>query len=108
MKNFKKRWKITSNWQLCVILIVFAITGSSSAKLAGPVTEFFGIQKDMGWYFYWPFRILIIFPIYQVILVAMGWLFGEFKFFWKFEKKMLKNVGLGKLITSSSEKSEES
>ncbi|MFT5077862.1 MAG: hypothetical protein ACI836_001358 [Saprospiraceae bacterium] len=98
MKKLKERWNITSNWQLTVILIVFALTGSSAAKFAAPLTELIGIKSEMGWYIYWPVRILIIFPIYQVLLVFMGWLFGEFRFFWEFEKKMLRRTGLGFLI----------
>lgn len=95
MKKLKERWNLTSNKQVLIVFIVFAITGSSSAYLANPLTDFFGITKEMGWYIYWPFRILIIFPIYQVLLVFFGWLFGEFKFFWWFEKKMLRALGLG-------------
>lgn len=94
MKKLKQRWKITSNWQLTVIFIVFAITGSTSAKLAAPLTEAIGITKEHNWYIYWPIRILIIFPAYQLLLVFFGWLFGEFHFFWNFEKKMLRSMGL--------------
>lgn len=100
MKKLKERWNVSSNWQLAVIFLVFSITGSTAAKFAGPLTDFVGITKDMGWYFYWPVRILIIFPIYQVLLVLFGWLFGEFKFFWAFEKKMLRHLGLGFLVSS--------
>lgn len=103
MKKLKERWELKSNWQLCVVFLVFAITGSSSAKLAGPVTDFFEITKEMGWYVYWPFRILIIFPVYQVLLVFFGWVFGEFEFFWGFEKKMLRSMGLGFLLKKEKE-----
>ncbi len=98
MRKLKQHWNITSNWQLTVIFIVFAITGSTSAKLAAPLTEAIGITSDNGWYIYWPIRILIIFPAYQVLLVFFGWLFGEFHFFWNFEKKMLRSMKLGFLI----------
>lgn len=98
MNKLKARWGITTNWQVFVILLVFAVTGSTSAKFAGPVTDFFGITKDMGGFVYWTFRILIIFPIYQVLLVFFGWLFGEYTFFWNFEKKMLTRMGLGFLL----------
>jgi len=98
MKKLKERWNIKSNLQLVIILIVFALTGSSAAKFAGPLTDAIGVTKEMGWYIYWPVRILIIFPIYQVLLVFMGWLFGEFEFFWAFEKKMLRRTGLGFLV----------
>lgn len=99
MKKLKQRWNIETNGQLFIVFLVFAITGSSAAKLASPLTDFFEIKKEMGWYVYWPFRILIILPIYQFLLVFFGWVFGEFDFFWNFEKKMLRGMGLGFLLT---------
>ncbi len=98
MKKLKERWNIESNWQLTVIFVVFAITGSTAAKFAAPLTHAVGIGSEMGWYIYWPVRIFIIFPIYQVLLVFFGWLFGEYIFFWNFEKKMLRSMKLGFLI----------
>jgi len=100
MEKLKKRWGIESNFQIIIIFIVFGITGSVSAKLAAPLTELIGVTKEnvSGWV-YWPIRILLIFPIYQVLLVFFGWLFGQFKFFWAFEKKMLKRLGLGFLLS---------
>ncbi|PKA84068.1 hypothetical protein ATE92_2238 [Ulvibacter sp. MAR_2010_11] len=98
MNKLKQRWNIHSNWQLFVVFLVFAITGSTAAKFAAPMTDFVGITREMGWFIYWPTRILIIFPLYQVLLVLFGWLFGEFSFFWDFEKKMLRSMRLGFLI----------
>lgn len=99
LDKLKERWGITSNFQVVIIFIVFGITGSCAAKLAAPLTDFIGLEKDTvsGWV-YWPVRILLIFPIYQVLLVFFGWLFGQFRFFWNFEKKMLKRMGLGFLF----------
>lgn len=98
MKKLIERWELKSNRQVFIVFLVFAITGSSAAKLAAPVTDFFKITNEMGWYIYWPFRILIIFPVYQVLLVFFGWVFGEFEFFWKFEKRMLRSMRLGFLL----------
>ncbi len=84
---------------MIAIFIVFAITGSVSAKLAEPLTHYIGLEREStnGW-IYWPVRIFIILPIYQILLIIFGWLFGQFRFFWNFEKKMLKRMGLGFLI----------
>lgn len=98
MKKLKQRWNIETNWQLTVVFIVFALTGSTAAKFAGPITEGIGLTSEMGWYIYWPIRILIIFPVYQVLLVSFGWIFGEYSFFWNFEKKMLRHMKLGFLL----------
>ncbi|HSI69936.1 MAG TPA: DUF6787 family protein [Gillisia sp.] len=99
MKRLKQRWGIDSNFQIVLILIVFAITGSTSAKLAGPLCDFLGIyEENSAWYVYWFARLVLIFPIYQVLLVFFGWLFGQFAFFWEFEKKMLSRLGFAKFL----------
>lgn len=98
METFKKRWGIKSNLQLAIIFVVFAITGSTSAWLSKPFCFWLGIlQEDLD-YWFTPIRLLLIFPIYQVLLVAIGFLFGQYKFFWAFEKKMLKQMGMGFLF----------
>jgi hypothetical protein len=107
MKKLKERWEIESNIQLVIIFIVFAITGSLSAYLAKPVLIFIGLSREafpehfFGGFLYYTLRILLIFPIYQVLLVLIGTLFGQHKFFWKFEKKMLSRLGLGFLFQES-------
>ncbi len=95
MEKLKKRWGISSSFQLTIIFIVFAITGTASAWLSKPFCIWLGISKeDLGLWFT-PVRLLLIFPIYQVLLVLIGFIFGQFTFFWTFEKKMLKSMGLG-------------
>lgn len=99
IKRLKKRWGITSNAQLVVIFIVFAITGSASAKLATPLLEFIGVEPSdfvelpLGIVIYTLLRILVIFPIYQILLIVVATVFFQFKFFWEFEKKILKRMG---------------
>ncbi|MEH6746727.1 MAG: DUF6787 family protein [Maribacter arcticus] len=104
MQKLKERWGISSNFQLIIIFFVFAITGSSSVYVAKPFLNIIGLQQsnfpDAWWgtTIYWFFRIILIFPFYQILLVIYGWLFGQSKFFWAFEKKMLKRIGLGFLF----------
>ena len=98
MVKLMKRWGLTSYWQVVVVFIVFGITGSTAAKIAGPITDVLGVTTELGKGIYWTIRILMIFPVYQVLLVFFGWLFGEFAFFWNFEKKMLRRLGLGFLL----------
>ena len=99
MNKLKERWGIDSNFQLVIIFIVFAITGSSATKLASPVCGFFGIYRETSpWYIYWSVRVALIFPIYQLLLVCFGWLFGQFQFFWAFEKKMLTRLGFSRFL----------
>lgn len=108
MKKLKERWGITSNWQILIICFVFAITGSSSVYVAKPFLAWLGMDKsnfsNVWWAqtIYWTLRIVLIFPFYQILLVVFGWLFGQFKFFWAFEKKMLGRIGLQFLFNDKS------
>lgn len=104
MQKIKERWGINSDLQLILIFIVFAITGSSSVYVAKPFLEWIGLERSVfagTWWgapVYWTLRLLLIFPFYQVLLVAYGWIFGQFRFFWNFEKKMLGRMGLGFIV----------
>lgn len=99
LKNLKKRWNIESNYQLTMILIVFAVNGSVSGKLAKPLLSLFDITKEgIGWYLYYPLAAIIVFPVYFSLMPLTSWIFGQFKFFWAFEKKTLSRMGLGFLF----------
>lgn len=95
MKKLKERWGITSNFQVIIILIVFAVTGTSSMYVTRPILNGLGIVKENFEYpfFYYTLKILLVFFAYQFLLVFFGWIFGQFQFFWNFEKKMLSRLG---------------
>ena len=95
MKRLKEKWGITSNFQLFIICIVFAITGSFSVLITEPVILFiFGDLDVLNPLLSWLLRILILFPIYQALLLFFGFIFFQYKFFYQFEKKILKKIGL--------------
>jgi hypothetical protein len=96
MNKLKQRWNITSNFQLFIILLVFAITGSTSALIAKPILAFIGITKEsVSLWLYYPLYIIVILPFYKILLLLFGTLAGQHTFFWNFIKKMLDRMGLG-------------
>ena len=99
MNRLKEKWGIRSNFQFFIILVVFSITGSVAVFIAKPLLNLVGLEKELisPWAF-WPIRIFIIFPIYQILIVVIGALFGQFQFFWNFEKKMLVRLGFKRFI----------
>ncbi|TBM99770.1 hypothetical protein EYD45_15245 [Hyunsoonleella flava] len=98
-KKLEKKWDFTYRWELISIFIVFALTGSSSVFVGKPIIKFMGITKEnLPSFAYWVLYILIGFIFYQILLVAIGWLFGQYKFFWNFEKKMLSRLGLKRFV----------
>ncbi len=99
MDKLKERWGIESNFQVVIIFIVFAINGSLSMYLTNPITDLIGISKETtNPWVYWPIRILVVFVVYQITLVFVGALFGQKKFFWNMEKKMLSRMGFKRFL----------
>ncbi len=95
-KKLKNKWKTNYRWEYIAIFLCFAVTGSTAGKVSNPIMEFIGLAREAtsGW-IYWPVRILLIFPIYQVLLVIFGWIFGQYNFFKEFATKMVSRMGLG-------------
>ena len=101
MKRLKEKWGIESTFQLIIIFFVFSITGSLALWVAKPLLSLIGVEKNsLSPWIFWPVRILIIFPIYQVLIVIIGAIFGQFRFFWNFEKKMLSRLGFNQFKDS--------
>lgn len=98
-KKLEHKWIVKQKWEMIRIFIVFAITGSTSAFIGRPLLNILGINKDnLNAMLYWTLFIIIGLLFYQLLLVLIGWLFGQFEFFWNFEKKMLKRLGLKRIF----------
>lgn len=98
-KKLENKWIVTYKWEMIRIFIVFAITGSTSAFIGKPIMNLIGITKEnINYSLYWILYVIFGLIIYQFLLVGLGWLFGQFKFFWEFEKKILRRIGFAKLI----------
>jgi len=97
-KKLENKWVTNYRWEIITIFIVFALTGTSSVRIANPILEYIGFTRTLfpanffGGFIYWIIRIIIILPIYQILLIIFGTLLGQFKFFWEFEKKMLRRM----------------
>ncbi len=96
MASLKEKWGIKSNIQFVLIIVVFAITGSTSAYITRPILTMIGITKDnLHPLIYWPLSLILILPVYKVLLIVIGTCFGQHTFFWNFVKKMLFRMRLG-------------
>ena len=84
-----KLFKVENYFRLLIIFTVFGITGSLSVVLGKYLLISIFSSNIQNNEFYWLIRILLIFPLYQILLIIIGTLFGEFKYFWAIEKKIL-------------------
>jgi hypothetical protein len=85
--KLRNRWGVSSFWQFLLIMVVFATTGFSILYVRTWVFELLGITKDVSIYWRVLLSIGIIMPIYQILLLFYGAIFGQFHFFWNFEKR---------------------
>ncbi len=93
LSRLKKHWSV-NNKNLILILCTFAITGTITAWLGKKVPEWLFLDKyGFAW---WSSKVLVILFGYQVIILIIGFCFGVFPFFWKYEKKILMRFGLMK------------
>lgn len=99
MNKLKSRWGITSNFQLVIIIIVFAINGSLSAKISSFVLQEINITKEnTNVILYYIILLVLVLPLYPFMLMCFGWLFGQSKFFTPFAKKMIRSMKMGFLL----------
>ena len=95
MEKLKQRWGVTSNFQVLVIIIVFAINGSFAAQIGEPITDFIGLSSETtNLFIFWTVRIILVFVVYHTTLPIVGFCFGQFNFFWNFTKKILSRMGM--------------
>ena len=91
MERLRQRWKLESLWQVIVVLIVFACTGFTIFFIKKPLLHFLaGAEGDTltASVLYYIF----ILPLYNLLLLAYGFVFGQFEFFWKFEARFFNRL----------------
>ena len=91
IQKLMQRWQLGSAFQVIVVLVVFACTGFTVFFIKKPILHFLaGEQGDSvtASVIYY----LLILPLYNVILLAYGFLFGQFNFFWEFEKRFFNRI----------------
>ena len=99
MNKLKSRWGITSNLQLVVIFIVFAINGSLSAKISAYALDALEITKaNTNVIIYYIILLVLVLPLYPFMLMFFGWFFGQSKFFTPFAKRMIRSMKMGFLL----------
>lgn len=69
-----------------LILLVFVCTGFTVMFLKRPVVTWFSGDGRQPLLFSVLYYILIL-PVYNAFLLLYGALFGQFRFFWEFEKR---------------------
>ena len=85
LEKLKQKWKVNGR-ELFLILCVFAITGTTAAWLTRQITSWLELESSSAWY--WILKIAVLLVGYPLILIIVGALFGQFRFFSQFVLKM--------------------
>lgn len=88
LEKLKQRWKVQNMWQLVLILLVFACTGFSVLFLKKPLLTWLAGEEGNSLLATALYYIFIL-PIYNILLLGYGFLFGQFTYFWAFEKRFM-------------------
>ena len=90
-EKLKSRWNLKNTKQVILVLLVFALTGSTVLFIKKPLFALWFPDGEIPLAFSIAYYILI-FPIYNVFLLLYGFLLGQFDFFWNYEKKFFNRI----------------
>ena len=93
-ETLKKKWGV-SGIRFVLIICVFAIGGSLTGYLAKRIMPFMAISQTA---LYWAVYIAMVTVLWPFCVLVVSVLFGQFRFFWEYEKK------LGRLISGKKRK----
>ncbi|WP_254154629.1 DUF6787 family protein [Chryseosolibacter indicus] len=91
IQRLKNKWNLKSPFQVVIVLIVFACTGFTVLFIKEPIMKWLSGNEEsstVGTVLYYIF----ILPLYNVLLLAYGFIFGQFDFFWQFERRFFNRI----------------
>ncbi|GHM99176.1 hypothetical protein WSM22_06660 [Cytophagales bacterium WSM2-2] len=90
LEKLQQRWNAKNLWHVIAILLSFACTGLTIVWLMKPILRLlFGneipVWARIAYY-------ILILPIYNLVLLFYGFIFGQFRFFLDFEKRFFRRM----------------
>jgi hypothetical protein len=92
LTRLQTKWNLKSLTQVILILIVFALTGFTILFIKKPIFDFLGVSMERGGFWKTVLYLLLVLPLYQIILLMWGFVFGQFTFFWEKEKQFIRRI----------------
>jgi ABC-type multidrug transport system permease subunit len=88
-EKLKAKWKV-NGMQFFLIMCTFAVTGTLTAVISRYITGWVGFSGQTFWLWKFLLRLIVLVFGYQVIILIVSFFFGQFPFFWAYEKKIWK------------------
>lgn len=91
MEKLQERWNAKNAYQVILILLVFACTGFTVVLIKRPLFYYWFGEGEVPVVASILYYVLIL-PVYNVFLLLYGFVFGQFQFFWNFEKRFFLRI----------------
>lgn len=92
LARLQDKWKLKNMAQVILVLWVFACTGTTVLFIKEPIFNLLGVSMEKGGLWKTILYLLLVLPLYQIILLIYGFIFGQFRFFWEKEKQFFKRM----------------
>ncbi len=92
LEKLKGKWGLKNLFQVVMVLIVFSLTGMTVVLIRPILFSWFGFDEQTLFITKTITYILLIFPMYQILILVYGALLGQFSFFWEKEKKLFNAI----------------
>ncbi|MEO6582971.1 MAG: phosphoribosylglycinamide formyltransferase [Ferruginibacter sp.] len=90
-KKLQQKWGV-KGMQFFLILCTFAVTGTFTAWVSKAITGW--VEAEKYSFLWWGLKTGVLLIGYQIFILVFGFSFGQFRFFWQYEKKILQRLGL--------------
>lgn len=101
LNKLRAKWQVDGA-QFFLILCVFAITGTTTAFLTRQITRW--LEIDAGSLWFWILKIGVLLIGYWILILIVAIPFGQFRFFWEYEKKIWRKITGSKRSKGSEDK----
>jgi hypothetical protein len=92
LQKLREKWGLRNLFQVVIVLIVFSLTGMTVVLVRPVVFSWFGFDEHTHFWVKAITYLLLIFPMYQILILVYGALLGQFAFFWEKEKKLFNMI----------------
>lgn len=92
LEKLKEHWEVEYLWQVAVIFLIFSISGMSVLYVRKLAFQWLGFDKYTPIWEEAVTWILVVVPSYQILFLFFGFIFGQFEFALRFERKNLEFI----------------
>ncbi|RYG51765.1 MAG: hypothetical protein EOO01_07900 [Chitinophagaceae bacterium] len=92
IKRMQEKWGVKGPVQVILICMAFACTGMSVVAIRPQLFNLLHVTQAEPMWLKTVLYLIFIFPLYQIMLLGYGFLFGQFSFFWEKEKKLIRAI----------------